>query len=133
MKRDALLEILKTHAVKFQMTGSRYICNPAPTDTDEDYVALAAGRLADALAQSGFEMNTNPELYEGLPDFYAWRCGEFNVIQTNNLVFFARFVAATEAAKAMNLQSKADRIAIFQAVLYGNIHNEKDSLQWLAA
>lgn len=133
MKRDALLEILETNAVKFQMTGSRYICNPAPTDTDEDYVALSGGPLADALQRSGFDMNTNAELYHGLPDFYAWRCGEFNVIETNNPVFFARFVAATEAAKAMNLRSKADRIAIFQAVLYGNIHNEKGALQWLAA
>ena len=31
-----------------------------------------------------------------------------------------RFMVATRLAKRFNLQAKADRVALFQAVLYGN-------------
>ena len=43
-----------------------------------------------------------------------------NLIVTRNDTFFNRFMAASSVAKRLNLLDKADRVAVFQAVLYGN-------------
>ena len=118
--RAEVLTVLSLNAVIYQMTGSRYICNPAPADTDEDYIALVDGDAwADALYAAGFTLNTDSDLYEGCPDFYAWRAGEFNIICVEEPEMYRRWVDATEQAKALNLRGKADRIALFQKVLYG--------------
>jgi len=45
---------------------------------------------------------------------------EVNLIVTEDPKFFDKFMAATSVAKRLNLLSKEDRIALFQAVLYGN-------------
>lgn len=120
MDRASVRAALGQHAVTYQMTGSRYICNPAPTDTDEDYIALVAGNgWVAALEAAGFTLNTDSELYDDCPDFYAWRAGEFNVICVEEPEMYRRWVDATEQAKALNLLDKADRIALFQRVLYG--------------
>lgn len=119
--RPALAEIFEKAGAPYQMTGSRYICNPAPTDTDEDWIALDKGRgLERALIWAGFEMNTDPTLYEAMPYFRAFRLAEFNVVLTKERSFYDRFVAATELAKVRNLLAKEDRIALFQSILYGN-------------
>lgn len=47
------------------------------------------------------------------------RRGNINVIVTPEMEFFDRFMAATELARRFNLMEKVDRIALFQAVLYG--------------
>lgn len=43
-----------------------------------------------------------------------------NLIITSSQVFHQRFLAASSVAKRLNLLEKSDRIALFQAVLYGN-------------
>lgn len=124
MTREQIIKMLDNHAVSYQMTGSRYICNPAPTDTDEDYVALAAvgnDKLIRDMINAGFDMNTDPQKYEDLPQFLAFRKGEFNIIVTLDAEFYGLFVKATEQAKAKNLMEKADRIALFRDVLYGEV------------
>lgn len=118
--RDKLKSIFDHLAVPHQMTGSRYICSPAPTDTDEDWIALDQwGRLRRALEAEGFRLNTDEALYENLPDFFAYRLGEFNVVVTEERAFYDRFVAATELAKVRNILGKPERIALFQSILYG--------------
>lgn len=120
ISRDDLLTLLGDSET-FQMTGSRYICNPAPTDTDEDWIALdLTGKLQKSLCAAGFAQNTDQTLYDGMPDFWSYRLGEFNVVVTDNMVFYDRFVAATELAKLRNLLIKADRISLFQSIIYGN-------------
>ena len=123
MNRATLSALLSSHAVSYQMTGSRYICNPPPMDTDEDYIVLMCnppvGDTLSALVESGFQMNTDPELYNGCPDFYAFRNGQFNVICVDEPAMYQRWVDATEQAKVLNLLAKHDRIALFQKVLYG--------------
>ena len=52
--------------------------------------------------------------------FWSYTKGDVNLIVTKNPVFFARFLAATSVSKRLNIMKKADRIALFQAVLYGN-------------
>ena len=119
--RSDLTALFEAAGAPHQMTGSRYICNPAPMDTDEDWIALDVGwHLFTALGKAGFEKNTDPELYDAMPDFWAFRLGEFNVVVTDEKSFFDRFCAATELAKTRNLLIKQDRIALFQSILYGN-------------
>jgi hypothetical protein len=120
MDRGKVLEVLTTFAVKFQMTGSRYICNPAPQDTDEDYIALMDDAGMSALLDAGFDLNTDSTLYDDCPDFWAFRAGDFNVIRVEDPEMYALWVEATEQAKALNLLSKDDRIALFQKVLYAD-------------
>lgn len=118
MNRAEIQDMLSQHADRYQMTGSRYICDPAPTNTDEDYIALSSVSLPGALLDAGFVLNTDPDRYEAMPKFMAWKLGEFNVIETESAEFYDAFVRATEQAKALNLVDKADRIALFRSVLY---------------
>jgi hypothetical protein len=116
--RDELIALLTANTQRFAATGSRVICDPPPMDTDEDYVCLAHPSTEGALVTAGFEASIDPEMYEDLPDFIPYRCGEFNVIVTESEDFYERFVQATEEAKRLNLTEKSDRIALFQRVLY---------------
>ena len=118
-----------------QPAGSRVTCNPAPTGTDEDWVCLAPRQArswaADkdwktALFLAGYEQGGSavPDDGNRLPEdqrFLSFTKGDINLIVTESPEFFRRFLAATDVAKHLNLLDKADRIRLFQAVLYGNI------------
>lgn len=130
---------------RMQPVGSRVTCNPAPTDTDEDYllyvgheygvvdgVPMMVVKDADIrlmevelyLKDSGWEMGgslPNEMKCEVKPSekFCSWTLGELNLIITTSDEFFRRFLAATAVAKEFNLMDKGDRIKLFQAVLYG--------------
>lgn len=97
-------------------TGSRYICNPPVTDTDNDTVFLANGYhdWQTILRNDGWQ-DCGQE-YETGGDFHAFRKGVENYIVTEDLKFYSSYVIATEAAKALNLLKKEDRIKLFQAV-----------------
>lgn len=109
--------------------GSRVTCDPAPTNTDADFLCLvtpaALPRAMTDLMEAGFEPSGSVILDDinYLPPedrFASWKRGEVNVILTASPVFFRRFLSATAVAKRLNLLDKADRVALFQAVLYGN-------------
>ena len=120
MTRDELVELLTLNSVQFHITGSRYICSPAPMDTDEDYVVMVNNSMQFArLTAAGFEITTDQDSYEDMPNFLALRLDEFNLVATYSKEFYDRFVDATNQAKELNLLAKADRIALFQYVLYG--------------
>ena len=121
MDRKQMLKLLDLISVSYHMTGSRYICDPAPMNTDEDYVVLGTDSTEDQLYLKGFTCNTDIELYKDLPMFTAWRLGEFNIIVTQDGGFYRDFVRATKRAKELNLLNKQDRIELFQSELYGNI------------
>ena len=102
--------------------GSRVTCNPPPTDTDEDFLVCCFNGSADShLKEQGFKQEGSPQFYTGNDDgqFKSFRRGETNVIVTPFLEFFEKFRAATHIAKRLNIMAKSDRIALFQAVLYG--------------
>ena len=109
------------------LVGSRVTCDPAPTDTDQDVLCLVDldkwPDLIEELTWDGFTFDGN-EAYanalEGGCGFRSYRNGEINLILTTDAEFHRRFIAATSVAKHLNLLNKADRIALFQAVLYGN-------------
>lgn len=121
------------HAISITAVGSRVTCVPAPTDTDRDWLVMVEpGKAIDfdlALIGAGWEMGGSdiPESSNLTPE-----CDRFhsftktvdgvteNIIATSSQPFHERFLAATSVAKRLNLLSKNDRIALFQAVLYGN-------------
>ena len=117
MTREQLHAILNKQAQAWSPTGSRVICNPPPMDTDEDYIALMDD--PHALSCAGFALGTDLHKYADMPEFLAFRHGEFNIVATDSREFYEKFCKATDAAKELNLLDKADRIALFRAVLYG--------------
>lgn len=111
----------KSYAIEKHPTGSRYICNPPPTDTDEDTVVLASPGYEEALLKNGFKSSTNELEYDTLGAFVSWRKGDENFIVTTNKQFYDNFVKATKLAKNLNLLKKEDRVILFQALLYDNL------------
>ena len=118
--------------------GSRVTCDPAPTDTDEDYLLLVAPNgleldpkyddryyaLERYLHEHGWTRGGSlpAEIGVTIPPeqrFESWTFDEINLILTTSNIFYQRFLAATAVAKRLNLLNKPDRIALFQAVLYG--------------
>jgi hypothetical protein len=121
---------VKTLTEKFKIhdcypVGSRVTCDPAPTDTDEDYIILVSTEknklLADYLLDEDFNCQSDGGEYDGISesDFLSWKKDELNLLVTTDLAFFHKFMAASSLAKHLNLLKKEDRIATFQVVLYG--------------
>ncbi|UFK09547.1 hypothetical protein [Xanthomonas phage DES1] len=121
--------MLEDYIVAKAPTGSREICNPAPTDTDEDYIVLVEdinGQDLDrALRVEGFYFASG----DGYPEseFHSYRKGDLNYILTDNAEFFDRFVAATQLAKKYNLLEKSDRVQMFHAVLEGEFISDEEA------
>ena len=83
---------LTTLVVATSQTGSRAICNPAPTNTDEDHVVFTthAGAFRDAACAAGWV----PTLESAAGTLFdSYRKGELNLIVTENPAFYKRFVA----------------------------------------
>jgi len=121
--------------------GSRITCDPAPQDTDEDWLLLIAApakddasalvneNAHDVLRAAGFTQDGQPDFYTGKDEgeFRSWRLGELNVVTTPSGEFYERFMTATHLAKRFNLLDKSDRIALFQVILYGvSVENLKE-------
>lgn len=106
------------HVLLFHPTGSRYICDPPQMHTDIDTVILAKPGYQDQLRKEGWDTSSTEPEYESTGGFTSWRKGEENYIVTEEPDFYHRFVKATELAKQSNLTAKADRIALFQRILY---------------
>jgi len=100
-------------------TGSREICTPPPTDTDQDYLIYVAPDDIDKLLAEvdalGFTRES--EFYIGT-EFLSYRKEDINLIVTDSKQFHQKFKLATYLAKRFNLLEKTDRISLFTAVLY---------------
>lgn len=119
-------------AERIAKTGSRVICNPAPTDTDIDFVVQVSSRMwntfdiLDLLDTKGYTHNTgesntynNMLSFDREDGFMSFRKGEVNYIITPSKVFFENFCLATICARELNLTDKDDRIKLFRKFLYG--------------
>lgn len=123
---EAIAEALADVLANAEPVGSRVTCDPAPTDTDEDWLVLVREVPVEKLQEAGFSQEGTPEFYTGndAGGFRSWRKGEINLITTQSDEFFRLFLTATYLAKRFNLLRKQDRIALFQAILYGvEVHN----------
>lgn len=114
---------------RIEPVGSRVTCNPAPTDTDEDFLVLVNGNdyqeLLLELHEDGFEIGGS-EVYsaeeyqlESTEGFQSFKKGITNYIITCNEEFFSKFMKATTICKTLNVLNKEDRIRVFQWELYG--------------
>lgn len=130
-----ITEALGTVLRDVQPVGSRITCDPAPVDTDEDWLVLVTDVPEERMKQMGFGQDGSPEFYTGndAGGFRSWRKGDLNVITTQSDEFFQLFLTATYLAKRFNLQRKEDRIALFQAVLYGVKIQNLEPEPWGAA
>ncbi len=110
-------------------TGSRVICDPAPQDTDDDYILLCTDDNSKQLINKLFDdhyalggsveqvLNVqgiirNPSAFQS----YKHPATKVNLLVTSDPNFFWSFVRATALAKKLNLLKKEDRITLFEAV-----------------
>lgn len=114
-------------------TGSRVICNPPVTDTDDDYLLLVditlAGKLVTDLIEDGYKVGGSMaqirplKEYPNIEDidrddgvFQSFKKGDVNVIVTASAEYFENFVKATFLCKKLNLLEKHDRVEVFQSI-----------------
>lgn len=106
--------------------GSRWTNNPFRADSDQEYlVEWCSPRRGDVwgyLASHWWVCSSDSYDLEVKRGFTSWRRGNLNIILTQDGEFARRHRAGTGVLKHLNLPSKEDRIMVFQAVLYGNIH-----------
>jgi hypothetical protein len=126
-----VLESIKTALTEsgcvIEPCGSRITCSPPPIDTDQDYlVEIVDGspsnvaRVLDELYEHGFKWEGSEHYQIAVGGFMSWRRDDINMIVTANHAFAERHRSATYVCTRLNLLHKPDRIALFQAVLYGN-------------
>lgn len=119
-------------------TGSRVICNPAPTDTDEDWVVQVTSleRLKlfrDFLEEDdwsrdkgeGYDNDSTADLFNEdgeLSSFASFKKQvdgtTYNILLVGSHAAFRLWTTATGLAKAMNLTTKAERVELFRSILY---------------
>ncbi len=125
---------LKQLATDIRVCGSRITCNPMPEDADEDWLILAGGdsscsQITDALTLAQFDLSSTGKHYQEQAEesFSCWKRRDIDILLTKNITWHKRHVSATHVCKKLNILYKPHRIMLFQAVLYGNIWNEKNS------
>ncbi len=119
-------------------TGSRVICNPPPTNTDDDYLLLldirSVSTLERELQRNNFTLGGSfkfhklnplvefPDLYctgnNKSSIFHSWKNDDLNLILTCSLEYYTNFAKATLLAKEMNLTDKEKRIQLFELICY---------------
>lgn len=108
-------------AIANHPTGSRYICNPAPTDTDDDTVVLweegTLNKAIDVYLDAGWKMGGS---YIPGNKWQSFKLNELNHIVTDNLEYYQKFITATNVAKRLNLLKKEDRVVLFDCIVHGN-------------
>lgn len=93
-------------------TGSRFICNPPPTDTDDDRVILV-DEFPDPESMKDQGWNRDGDDKYASSGFESYRNGEKNYILVKSRRKYIQYVAATLVAKELNLTNKEDRINLF--------------------
>lgn len=107
--------------------GSKITCSPPPDKTDRDFLVVMPdnrekiGDVVSSLSMMDFEWEGSEHYQDAAGNFMSWRRDDLNLIVTANADFASRHRAATSVCKRLNLMQKPDRIAVFQAVLYGNV------------
>lgn len=109
-------------------TGSRYICNPPVTNTDDDYVLFVEDIKAAylELLDTNWTIGGANNASYAVEDVGEWFSAKkhingevVNYIVVGNQETFSKWVTATELCKKLNLLKKEDRIALFEVVVKG--------------
>lgn len=115
--REAFFKDLRECCQRIEPVGSRITCDPIPPDSDEDFLVLTSQLMAILHVFDSHGFDQDGSRIDG-GDFKSYSRGDLNIITTTDDVFFQNFMAASSVAKRLNLLDKADRIALFRAVLY---------------
>jgi hypothetical protein len=130
------LKPIAPFAQRVEPMGSRVVCNPAPTNTDADYILLVKPTDCSTVLRV---MDDNGWVSGGsliIPDgetislkhkFKSFRFGEVNAVITNSKEYFDKCMLATAVSKHLNLLQKDDRIVVFHAIVFGESPEEKTS------
>lgn len=139
---ENIISELEKIGAQVEPCGSRVTCSPAPTDTDADFLVelpntdSVRSDMAEIMTGYEFRLEGCTEHYNNATatGFTSWRRDDLNFIITSDKEFARRHRAATYVCKRLNLMHKPDRIALFQAVLYGNKTDTdlKDAQAWRA-
>lgn len=133
---------LVAHDCRVEVCGSQVTCDPPPPASDTDYLVeivrpedlyhsfstpqcALEGQVSVVIAyltNAGFFLEGRDH-YQHMTSstFASLRRERVNIILTSNPEFARRHRAATHICTRLNVLAKPDRVAIFQAVLYGNI------------
>lgn len=127
MDDDFITVLRDQYGSEVTACGSRITCDPAPTDTDADYLVVVNGqgnlsRLCVFLNDEKWHWEDSTEHYQSLAHntFMSWRKNDMNLIVTTNAEFARKHKIATRLCTRLNLMRKSDRIMVFQSILYGN-------------
>lgn len=110
---------------KIEPCGSRVTCSPPPENTDHDFLVelppsdVTVSNFVASATEAGFRWEGSEHYQVAASTFMSWRRDDINLIVTADATFAARHRVATSLCKRLNLLGKDDRIALFQAVLYG--------------
>lgn len=119
-------------------TGSRFICNPAPEGTDDDWVILVSHTTDAALELRGDGFSYGGSIPPSGSSFLSLKRTVYdsttgndgrltvtsdtvNAIITSDMMWYHKMKAATSIARRLNLLNKEDRVALFAAVIEGKI------------
>jgi hypothetical protein len=99
--------------------GSRETCRPPPTDTDEDWLILVDGAKSREverwLVRNGWEVGGSHDETDSSGFFVSLTKRHLNFILTTHCDFHHRFLIGTSICRRLNLQDKADRVAVVRA------------------
>ena len=107
--------------------GSQTIPGAAHDKSDHDFLVLTKDRIPEVFSELGYDLLSGGRHYEPSEGkFNSWIKDGVNFVATDEEYFAKKFLAANAVAQRLSLIKKADRIALFQAVLYGHIQAEAD-------
>ena len=110
--------------------GSKVTCNPPPEGGDTDYLVLIEDnenvirKAISILSEQKFFWEGSEHYQSAMGNFMSWRKDDLNLIVTCNSTFAQKHKIASALCKKLNVMNKAHRIAIFQAILYGNVEED---------
>lgn len=125
------MEKLRAFGCEVVPCGSQVTCNPPPVRSDHDYLVKIPSddaKVAEFMGlatELGFDWEGSEHYQDAASVFMSWRSeANVNLIATRSDHFWNRHIAATAECKRLNLMDKADRIALFQLWLYGNVTSD---------
>lgn len=125
---NQMIDVLRLEGCTVDPCGSRVTCSAPPESSDFDFLVEAPGVDVSGVLTAAEFSREGGELYAGQANvFTSWRRGDVNFIVTSDPEFARRHRAAGHVCKSLNLMVKADRVLVFQAVLYGNKFGAEDS------
>lgn len=106
------------------LTGSRIVPGGWLAGSDWDYLVavepkniLAVNHL---LKDKGYKLEGQESYPDQTSHFKSWRKDDFNFLVSDNAEFIKRHRQATQVIKEAKITNKAERIAIFKRILYGD-------------